>query len=253
MRSASTPGSLLPSISSSAAPPPVEMWLTPFTTSGPACFTAAALSPPPTTVKPGAAATIRARSIVPREKAGVSKRPMGPFQNTVFARVTAAPKSSTVFGPTSRAMVPSGTRSTEVVSPVVASRPEATTTSTGRSTSTPLSRARARMVRARGSLSSSIRLFAMSFPCAARNVLAIAPPTARVSTTPSSASTTSILSETFAPPSTATYGFSGRSTRRERLVSSFWRSRPAALRRTSSGRAWTEAWARCTAPNASST
>ena len=44
------PGSLLPSRSSSEAPPPVEMWLNLAATSSPAALTAAALSPPPTTV-----------------------------------------------------------------------------------------------------------------------------------------------------------------------------------------------------------
>ena len=36
VRSASTPGSFLPSMSSSDAPPPVEMWLMRFATSSPA-------------------------------------------------------------------------------------------------------------------------------------------------------------------------------------------------------------------------
>ena len=49
--SASTPGSGLPSISSSAAPPPVERWVT--LSASPNWVSAAAESPPPTTVVPG--------------------------------------------------------------------------------------------------------------------------------------------------------------------------------------------------------
>ena len=50
--SASTPGSGLPSSSSSDAPPPVERWST--RSASPNCASAAAESPPPTTVVPGA-------------------------------------------------------------------------------------------------------------------------------------------------------------------------------------------------------
>ena len=56
--STSTPGSVLPSISSSDAPPPVDRCVT--SSSSPNCFSAAALSPPPTTVVPSQATTASA-------------------------------------------------------------------------------------------------------------------------------------------------------------------------------------------------
>src|SRR5438128_1137612 len=81
---AATPGSGLPSRNSSDAPPPVETWVN--ASSRPA--TAAAESPPPTTVTAPrfpastmASATLR----VPASNGGVSNTPMGPFQKIVRA------------------------------------------------------------------------------------------------------------------------------------------------------------------------
>ena len=76
----------------------------------PACATAAALSPPPTTVKPELRPSRWRRRIVPAANGGFSKRPIGPFQKIVFAVATCAVKSATVFGPMSSAIVPVGNR-----------------------------------------------------------------------------------------------------------------------------------------------
>ena len=54
--------------------------------------TAAALSPPPTTVKPAVSATASATVRVPAAKRASSNMPMGPFQNTVRASVTTSAK-----------------------------------------------------------------------------------------------------------------------------------------------------------------
>ena len=74
---ASTPGSVLPSTSSSVAPPPVERWVT--RSSSPNCASAAALSPPPTTVVPGQSATAcgdRARAAAERLQLERAHRPV---------------------------------------------------------------------------------------------------------------------------------------------------------------------------------
>src|SRR5208282_5247350 len=82
--SACTPGSERPSTSSSVAPPPVERWST--ACSSPKCASAAAESPPPTTVRPGACATACATERVPAANGSSSNAPIGPFQNTVPPR-----------------------------------------------------------------------------------------------------------------------------------------------------------------------
>ena len=79
----------------------------------------------------------------------------------------------------------------------------ATTTSTGRCTATLRSDALRRNERAIGIASGSTRLLPTSSPLALRKVFAIAPPMRITFTRSSSASSTLILSETFAPPSTA--------------------------------------------------
>src|SRR5207302_8938593 len=79
-----TPGSGFPSRNSSAAPPPVETWVS--LSSSPA--TAAAESPPPTTgAAPRFPASINASAMArgPSSNCGVSNTPAGPFQPTVLA------------------------------------------------------------------------------------------------------------------------------------------------------------------------
>ena len=80
---AATPGSSLPSSSSSEAPPPVETQS--IRSARPASSTARTESPPPTTVCASASATACATAFVPSANRGHSKTPIGPFQKTVFA------------------------------------------------------------------------------------------------------------------------------------------------------------------------
>ena len=77
------PGSDLPSISSSDAPPPVERWST--RSASPNSASAAAESPPPTTVVPSQSAMASATRRVPAANGSSSNAPIGPFQNTVPA------------------------------------------------------------------------------------------------------------------------------------------------------------------------
>ena len=81
------PGSSLPSRYSSDAPPPVEMWENP-SSGRPSARTAAAESPPPTTLNAPFAVTSTiacATPRVPSANGASSNTPIGPFQNTVFA------------------------------------------------------------------------------------------------------------------------------------------------------------------------
>ena len=73
---AATPGSILPERNSSEAPPPVEMCEKPVSSLN--AFTAAAESPPPTTVKPLDEAMARAIASVPAAKEGSSNNPYDP-------------------------------------------------------------------------------------------------------------------------------------------------------------------------------
>src|SRR3954447_8154183 len=86
--SAPTPGSGLPSISSSDAPPPVERCVT--RSASPNCASAAAESPPPTTVVASVEATASATAFVPAAHGASSNAPIGPFQNTVPAAAISA-------------------------------------------------------------------------------------------------------------------------------------------------------------------
>ena len=132
------------------------------------------------------------------------------------------------------------------------SKASATTTSEGRTTSTPALAADARVLRTSPSRSGSIREVPTFSPLAARKVLAIAPPMRMASARRRKLATTPILSDTLAPPRTRTNGRSGDSTSRDRTSTSFCSSSPAA-QGSCSATPTTEAWARCTAPKASST
>src|SRR5207247_8847953 len=130
---AATPGSSLPSSSSSDAPPPVETHE--ILSASPASWTARTESPPPTTVYPSTPATASATAFVPSAKCGHSKTPIGPFQNTVSASPIAAPNRRRVSGPMSSPSQPSGTSSYGVTRlSASASNASAATTSTGSST-----------------------------------------------------------------------------------------------------------------------
>ena len=100
--SAATPGSSLPSRSSSEAPPPVEMKV--ILSPKPNCFTAVTESPPPMIVTaPVICATASAIARVPFAKGAISKMPTGPFQRMVFALAISSCKSLIVSGPISTA------------------------------------------------------------------------------------------------------------------------------------------------------
>src|SRR5262249_41538378 len=135
--SAVSPGSAAPSRYSRLAPPPVEMWVN--ASSGkPSRRTAAAESPPPTTVRPVTALIAAATARVPSANAGNSNTPGGPFQNTVFASASLRANSSRVAGPMSMPSRPGGMPTPGTISGW-ASRPNrpAATWSTGSTISTP--------------------------------------------------------------------------------------------------------------------
>src|SRR6476660_1601181 len=178
-----TPGSGLPSSSSSAAPPPVEAHET--WSVRPSSFSARIESAPPTTENPSAPATASATALVPAAKRGHSNTPMGPFQKMVFARKSSAPKRSRVSGPMSRPSQPSGSSSNELtVDAASASNAAAATTSVGSTTS-------------------------KSSAFSSRSSSAILPPIRTASALPPSLRRTPSLSSTSAPPETST---NGRST-----------------------------------------
>src|SRR5439155_4897121 len=250
--SAASPGSRRPSRNSSDAPPPVETWVT--APCRPARASAATESPPPTTVVPLESASARAIAIVPRLNASTSKMPMGPFQSTVRAAAISFANKSMVCGPMSTPSSSAGKSSAptaRVVAP--ASGRSAARWSTGRMTRTPRAAARASVAAARSTLSASTRERPTGFPCARRNVYAIAPPMQKAWTRPRRFSSTPILSDTLAPPRTATKGFAGATRRCCRRSTSRRRRNPAALLRKKRAMPAVEAWARCAAPKASST
>src|SRR5579859_913948 len=98
--SAASPGSVRPSRYSRLAPPPVEMWLNALS-GNPSCLTAAAESPPPTTVSPVTWLIASATAWVPAANAGNSNTPTGPFQKTVLASASLRANNSRVAGPMS--------------------------------------------------------------------------------------------------------------------------------------------------------
>ena len=74
----------------------------------PRLFAADAESPPPMIVVPSTFANASQIAIVPFAKLGISKHPIGPFQTTVLAPLTASAKSSAVLGPMSRPSISAG-------------------------------------------------------------------------------------------------------------------------------------------------
>ena len=68
----------------------------------PSVLTAAAESPPPIIVVAEVSASDLATAIVPAARVGFSNTPIGPFQTTVFAVLTASAKRACVLGPISQ-------------------------------------------------------------------------------------------------------------------------------------------------------
>src|SRR5262245_3193152 len=152
-RSARSPGRSRCSMNSRDAPPPVLTWS--MRSASPKRRTAAALSPPPTTVNPRHAATAFATARVPAANGATSNTPMGPFHSSIAAPPMSSAKAPAVSGPMSRPLRPAGiayaatTRAS--ASSLISS---ATTTSVGIRTR-PLSRRRRHSSTISGSTSES--------------------------------------------------------------------------------------------------
>ena len=84
---------------------------------------AAALSPPPTTVNAFVSAIACATVRVPASKRGSSNMPIGPFQNTVRASMITSLNAAAVPGPMSKPLAPSGRRMPKVAYSPLASTP----------------------------------------------------------------------------------------------------------------------------------
>ena len=118
------------------------MWENP-SSGRPSARTAAAESPPPTTLNPAVPSPLPAvvstmawaTPRVPSANGASSNTPIGPFQNTVFALASTCANAATDSGPMSRPFQPSGIFSTGTVRVLAsAEKSSATTTSTGSTT-----------------------------------------------------------------------------------------------------------------------
>ena len=126
----------------------------------------------------------------------------------------------------------------------------ATTASSG---STRRSPASARMARALSRRSASISEVPTPWPCAARKVLAMPPPTISRSTFSSRLESRVSLVETLEPATMASSGRAGFSSARVSASSSAISSGPPQAILASRITPWVEAWARCAVPKASIT
>src|SRR5450631_66712 len=229
-RNTSTPGKGLPSSHSRKAPPAVETYVNRSTT--PATLSAATVSPPPATVTslPAAvsSAAASATSTVPLSNGSISKAPNGPFQTSVFERASTEITCSTLRGPMSRIISFSPTRSISTTREgASASNFSATTTSTGSTSSRLAILASSMILRAVSTRSRSASDFPMFFPCASKNVLAMAPPMISTSTFCSRWPSRSSLVEILAPPTMAVSGRAGLSSTFSKPSSSACKVRPA--------------------------
>ena len=194
---------------------------------------------------------------VPWTNRSSSNAPTGPFHKTVPAVAMASANRATVSGPMSRPVHPSGMSwpstlvsprgPTPLPLPKVPPGSRATTSVGTMMMFEPRSNCRHASMR-----SMSTRDEPTSWPMAARKVKAMPPPTARTSTRAARAFSTPSLSATLAPPTTATNGRSGSSSRPPTTSTSLNSWRPAALGSRVGGPT-TEAWARWHTPKASLT
>ena len=153
---------------------------------------------------------------------------MGPFQNTVRASATAPANAIALAGPMSRPFQPTSMPSAGTVRASASSlTSRATTTSVGSSTGLPWPLAVSSSWRTASTCSGSNSESPISWPWAARKVKHMPPPTTRLSTRPRRLSSTSSLSETLLPPSTAVNGRSGSSSSRDSTLTSPASRRPA--------------------------
>ena len=256
-RRAASPGRSPCSMNSSDAPPPVETWST--RSARPNSRAALALSPPPTTEKPRRRRPprpplgCRPRSAGPRTRpSGRSRRPCRPPRSR---RRTRPPCPGRCRGPST----PAGTSgrqwrtSPAGPSPVPNSpaRAEDRRCRSAPQIRLPLRPSSWRRSRRRGPCSSSEA--PTSWPWAARKVKHMPPPTSRVSTLSSSASITPSLSDTLAPPRTATNGRPGRLQQPVEDLDLLGQHAARPPRAGTRGGPTIEAWARWAAPKASST
>ncbi len=190
------------------------------------------MSPPPATetslpasVSSAAASAI---SIVASSNGSISKAPTGPFHSKVFDRASAEMTCSTLRGPRSRIISSSPTASTATtLEGACGASSRATTASVGSRISRPLASAAATTSRAVVTRSCSASDLPMRRPWAARKVLAMPPPIARMSTLAIRLPNRSSLVETFAPPTIAITGCAGCSRAFSRASSSACMARPA--------------------------
>ena len=228
----------------------------------PAPRTAASESPPPTTENASAAGDRLPRPPRCRPRtAGTSNTPIGPFHRTLLAPAMTAANASRVAGPMSSPSAPVGIASaaTSVVAASVARSAAAATTSTGRSMSTPRSRGaragRAHLLEPVGLHERVADLAAVGGDQGERHRAADQDRVDAVDAGGRSRRACPRPSRRRARRRTA-----GRARRRAASSTSTSRGDAAGRRRRvarsracSSGRAWTLACARWTAPNASST
>ena len=179
---ASTPGSVLPSISSSEAPPPVETWVT--RSSRPNCASAATESPPPTTVVPGHVRDGLARPRACRRERLQLERAHRAVPEHACPRAVISPRTPPrCCGPTSRPIQPSGT-----------STPSSSCVSVSAANARPSTRSSRQLAACRAAGSSSARLAGSmpssshseaptSWPWALKNGKHIAPPMSTASAT----------------------------------------------------------------------
>jgi hypothetical protein len=142
---------------------------------------------------------------VPAENGSSSNTPIGPFHRIVRASASVRANSSTDRGPMSSPIRSRGSSAAFTVSRLASAEISgAATTSSGSWISTPRSSAARSASRASSTRSRSTRLPPTSPPWATMNVKAMAPPTRMASTRSVSAEIVGSLSDTFAPPRTAT-------------------------------------------------
>ena len=208
--SASTPGSGLPSISSSDAPPPVERWST--RSASPNCASAAAESPPPTTVVAVASRPPprRPRACRPRT-ARARTRPSGRSRTPCRRRAIASRVALGRARRRRRAPSSRRARRRRRASRTLGVGVERARRRRGRSAARSLSPPPRARARAGSTPSSSHSESPTSWPWALKNGKHIAPPIRTASARSRNASSTPILSVTLAPPTTATSGRCGSS------------------------------------------
>ena len=198
----------------------------------PAWRSADTVSPPPATLRSApcsvADATAFASATVAASKGGVSNAPTGPFHTTVRSAGRRCTSAASEAGPISSIIISSGTDWMATVCVLgFGLNSAATTASFGSTRSQPAFCACAMISRAVACMSASCSDLPTPRPCAARNVLAIAPPIISTSTLPTRLPSSSSLVDTLAPPTMAPTGRSGLPRAESNASSSACINRPA--------------------------